>query len=78
MCMNSVIHYVLCCYSYCSRQRKTCIGQPCFPTAPPSVSDNENICVSGWTDWINSDKPKADDYSDIESIPPSIMTVLIF
>lgn len=65
--------------SYCSRHEKSCTGKPCIPsTAPPPIfipvvteqNDGNLFCVSGWSSWLNRNKPiPHKSLGDVEELP---------
>ncbi|XP_075237780.1 hemolectin [Lycorma delicatula] len=65
------------CYScYCSRHKKTCIGQPCTSSTFESTTeflstmeDSADRCVPGWTPWFNRNHPKGPSDGDFEDLP---------
>lgn len=62
----------------CNRGKKTCTGVPCSttttlaPTTPTTYipktarpyKDSEDVCKSGWSEWLNQDSLNIDGYSN--------------
>lgn len=57
-----------------------CTGKPCdVTTTTPAPNDNTVKCQSGWTPWLNQDKPKNRKENkkgrklDIEPLPSALL-----
>lgn len=75
--MNVLKYFFRC---YCTRTKKVCTGKLCaVTTIAPAQNDNIVKCQSGWTPWMNQDKPKTRQENkkgrklDIEPLPTALL-----